>query len=88
MDVLTMAGAWAAALIAVVGATRLAWRGFVAAVEKVISESIERVWRDMDDVEKRLDRLETAVADLREQVSQMRDLLMAHVAEMTRRHDR
>ena len=87
MDPLLMVGAWAGAIIAVAGAARLAWRGFVKAVGTVIEASIGRVWRDMDDIESRLDRLEVAVADLREQVSQMRDLLMAHVAEMTRRHD-
>ena len=87
MDPLLMVGAWAGAVIAVAGAGRLAWRGFVKAVSTVIEGSIERVWRDMDDVEARLNRLEVAVAELREQVSQMRELLMAHVAEMTRRHD-
>ena len=88
MDPLLMVGAWAGALIAIAGAARIGWKAFVTAVEKVIEVSIGRVWRDMDDIEKRLDRLEVAVADLREQVAQMRDLLMAHVAEMTRRHDR
>ena len=88
MDPLLMVGAWAGAIIAVAGVGRLAWRGFVKAVSTVIEGSIARVWRDMDDVEARLDRLEQSVADLKEQVSQMRDLLMAHVAEMTRRHDR
>ena len=88
MDGLLMVGAWAGALLAIAGVVRVGWKAFVTAVEKVIEVSISRVWRDMDDIEKRLDRLEVAVADLREQVAQMRDLLMAHVAEMTRRHDR
>ena len=87
MDPLLMVGAWSGAIIALVGVGRIGWKAFVTAVEKVIEVSIGRVWRDMDDIEKRLDRLEIAVAELREQVQQMRDLLMAHVAEMTRRHD-
>ena len=87
MDPLLMAGAWAGAILAVIGVARVGWKAFVAAVEKVIEGSISRVWRDMDDIEKRLDRLEVAVAELREQVGKMTDLLMAHVAEMTRRHD-
>jgi len=87
MDGLLMVGAWAGALIAIAGAARLAWRGFVKAVSTVIEGSIQRVWRDMDDIETRLDRLEIAVGDLRRQVAKLQELLMAHVAEMTRRHD-
>ena len=87
MDPLLMVGAWAGAILAVAGAGRLLWKTFVAAVESVIDTSIKRVWRDMDDIEKRLDRLEESLTELRAQVAQMRDLLMAHVAEMTRRHD-
>lgn len=85
MDGLLMVGAWAGAIIAVTGAARIGWKAFVTAVEKVIEVSIGRVWRDMDDIEKRLDRLEIAVADLREQVSQMRELLMKHVTDMASR---
>lgn len=82
-----MVGAWAGAILAVAGAGRLLWKTFVTAVSSVIDTSIKRVWRDMDDIEKRLDRLEESLTELRAQVAQMRDLLMAHVAEMTRRHD-
>lgn len=82
-----MVGAWAGAILAVAGLGRLAWGAFVTAVQSVISDSIGRVWKDMDQIEARLDRLERQVNELREQMSQMRDLLMAHVAEMTRRHD-
>ena len=87
MDGLTMVGAWAAAIIAIAGAGRLLWRAFVKGVSTVIDDSIRRVWRDMDDIETRLDRLEAAVAELREQVGEMTRLLMAHVTEMARRHD-
>ena len=87
MDPLLMVGAWATALIAIAGVLRIGWKAFVAAVEKVIEVSISRVWRDMDDIESRLDRLEIAVGDLRRQVGKLQELLMAHVAEMTRRHD-
>ena len=87
MDPLLMVGAWAGAILAVAGLGRLAWGAFVKAVQAVIESSISRVWRDMDDIEGRLDRLGRQVSDLREQISQMRELLLAHVAEMTRRHD-
>lgn len=82
-----MVGAWSGAIIALAGVTRLAWSAFVKAVQSVIEVSISRVWKDMDQIESRLDRLEQQVAELREQVTRMTDLLMAHVAEMTRRHD-
>ena len=88
MDPVLMAGAWAGAILALVGVGRLAWKAFVAAVEAVIEKAIGRVWTDMDHIESRLDRLEQQVNELREQVSALRDLLMSHVAEMTRRHDR
>lgn len=86
MDPLLMVGAWAGAILALVGVGRLAWKAFVTAVEAVIEKAIGRVWTDMDHIESRLDRLEKQVEELRQQVSQMRDLLLAHVAEMTRRH--
>ena len=84
MDPLVMVGAWAAAILALAGVGRLAWRAFVAAVEAVIEKAIGRVWTDMDQIESRLDRLEQQVADLREQVAQMRELLMGYVAELGR----
>ena len=84
MDPLVMAGAWAGAILALVGVARVAWKAFVKAVQSVIEVSISRVWKDMDQIESRLDRLEQQVADLREQVSQMRELLMGYVAELGR----
>lgn len=87
MDPLLMVGAWAGAILALAGVARLAWKGFVKAVQSVIEGSISRVWRDMDEIETRLDRLEASVAELREQMNEMTRLLMAHVTEMTRRHD-
>lgn len=86
MDVLLTVGAWAAAIVALAKAAHILWKTFVKAVQSVIEVSIARVWRDMDHIESRLDRLEKTVEELRHQVAQMRDLLMAHVAEMTRRH--
>ena len=86
-DTLLTVGAWAGAILALTAVGRLAWSAFVRAVQAVIETSIQRVWRDMDDIESRLDRLEQQVTDLRDQVRKMADLLMAHVTEMTRRHD-
>ncbi|HEY7824280.1 MAG TPA: hypothetical protein VIG24_15670 [Acidimicrobiia bacterium] len=87
MDPLLMVGAWAAAILSLAGTGRLLWKAFVKGVSTVIDDSIRRVWVDMDDIERRLDRLEEAVSELQKQVGKMTDLLMAHVAEMTRRHD-
>ena len=52
MDPLVMAGAWAGALLAIAGVGRILWKTLVKAVETVISPSIGRVWRDMDDIDK------------------------------------
>lgn len=86
MDPLVMVGAWAGAILAIIGLARIGWKAFVAAVEAVIEKAISRVWADMDMIESRLDRLEQQVNELREQVAQMRELLLKYVAEMGRRN--
>lgn len=87
MDPILMAGAWAGAILSITVLARLGWKAFVTAVESVIESAIKRIWTDMDHIEARLDRLEQQVNELREQMRRMSDLLLAHVAEMTRRHD-
>ena len=81
MDPLLMVGAWAGALLAVAGAGRLLWKAFVRAVEAVISTSIGRVWRDMDDVEARLSALELSLQFVREQLEELRRMMQQHVGE-------
>ena len=79
MDPVLMAGAWAAAIVAVAGAARLAWGTFVKAVETVIESSMARVWTDMDHIESRLDRLEKQVEDLRERLRELQAMMQAYI---------
>jgi len=81
MDPLLMVGAWAAALLAVVGAVRMAWRTFERAVRSILRDEIQRVHRDMDDIEERFGRLEAAVEALREAVAELRQMMFDHVAD-------
>ena len=81
MDPLMMWGAWAAAITAIAAAGTLAWKAFVKAVEGVIATSMSRVWRDMDDIEKRLTALELSVQFVREQLEELRRIMQAHVSK-------
>jgi F0F1-type ATP synthase membrane subunit b/b' len=81
MDPVLMVGAWAAALMAVAGLARLLWRAFVRAVEAVISTSIGRVWRDMDDIEQRLTALELSLQFVREQLEELRRMMQTHIED-------
>ena len=74
-----MAGAWAGALLAIIGVGAAAWKAFVKAVESVIEVSIGRVWRDMDDIEKRLSALELSMQFLREQIEELRRMMQSHI---------
>jgi hypothetical protein len=81
MDPVLMAGAWAAALLAVAGAGRLAWRTFEKAVRSILRDEIQRVHRDMDDIEARFERLEAALVALQIAVTELRQMMFDHVAE-------
>jgi F0F1-type ATP synthase membrane subunit b/b' len=81
MDPLLMVGAWAAALVAVVGAARLSWNMFEKAVRSILREEISRVHRDMDDIETRFSRLETALEALQEALTELRQMMYDHVRE-------
>ena len=74
-----MAGAWAGALLAIAGLGRILWKTFVKAVETVISTSIGRVWRDMDDIEKRLSALEVSMQFIKEQIEELRRMMQSHI---------
>jgi F0F1-type ATP synthase membrane subunit b/b' len=80
MDPVLMIGAWAAAVIAIAGAGRLAWRAFEKAVRSILRDEIQRVHRDMDDIEARFERLEAALEALQEAVSELRQIMFDHVA--------
>ena len=81
MDPLLMVGAWAAALMAVAGLGRLAWRAFEKAVRTILRDEIQRVHRDMDDIEARFERLELALVALQQAVSELRQIMFDHVAK-------
>lgn len=92
-DPLLMFGGWAAALVSIVAAGRLLYNGMVKGVRAVVRDEVKAIWVDMQaaedrfgEVEHRLDRLEAALAELREKLDRLTDLLIGHVSEMTRRH--
>ena len=79
MDPLVMVGAWAGALLALFALASAAWKAFVKAVEAVISTSMGRIWRDMDDIEKRLSALETSMQFIKEQIEELRMMMHGHI---------
>ena len=79
MDPLLMVGAWAGAILALVALMTAAWKAFVTAVEAVIATSIGRVWKDMDDIERRLSALEISLQFVREQLEELRRMMQQHV---------
>lgn len=81
MDPLVMAGAWAGAILALIGLGTAAWKAFVVAVQSVIEVSIGRVWRDMDDIEKRLSALEISLQFVREQLEELRRMMQSHIQD-------
>ena len=88
-----MFGAWAAALVSISAAARVLYNGMVRGVRAVVRDEVKAIWVDMQaaedrfgEVEARLDRLETALSELREKLDRLTDLLIGHVSEMTRRH--
>jgi hypothetical protein len=81
MDPVLMVGAWAGALIAIAGAGRMAWRAFEKAVRSILREEVQRVHRDMDDIEARFERLEAAVEALHDAVFELRQMMFDHVAK-------
>ena len=94
MDPLLMVGGWAAALLSVLAVLRVLYNAIVRGVKAVVKDEISALWTDMQaaedrfgEVEQRLDRLEAAVNQLRDQVGRLTELLMAHTTEMTRRHE-
>ena len=94
MDPLLMVGAWAAALVSIVGAARLFYTLILKGLRAVIRDELSAVWVDMQaaedrfgHIEERLDRLEAGLAALKDQVQRLTELLMAHTSEMSRRHE-
>jgi hypothetical protein len=93
MDPLLMAGAWAGALLAIAGASRLIYNGAVRGIRGVVHDEMKVLWVDMQaaedrfgEIERRLDRFELALTEMREKLDRLTELLIGHVSEMTRRH--
>jgi len=80
MDPLLMVGAWAAAIMAVLALARAAWKAFERAVRSILREEIQRVHRDMDDIETRFERLEAALEALQKAVTELRQMMFDHVS--------
>lgn len=76
-----MAGAWAAALLSIAAISRLIAQAVVRGIRSIFQQELQRVWRDMDDIESRLSALETSMQFLRQQIEQLREMMQAHVDE-------
>ena len=74
-----MAGAWAAALLSVGALLRGVYTLFLKAVKAAIREELARVWKDQDEIERRLSALETAVSYIRQQVEALTLMMQQHV---------
>jgi F0F1-type ATP synthase membrane subunit b/b' len=79
MDPVLMVGAWAAALMAIIGLGRILYHAFVKAVKVAIREELGRVWKDQDEIEQRLSALELSVQFVRQQLEDLRAMMQAHV---------
>jgi F0F1-type ATP synthase membrane subunit b/b' len=81
MDPVLMAGAIAASILSVLALLRAAWKAFEKAVRSILRDEIQRVHRDMDDIEARFERLEVALMALQQAVTELRQMMFDHVAE-------
>jgi hypothetical protein len=81
MDPLLMAGAWAAAVTAIIAALKILYTAFVRAVKGAIRDEMSRVWRDMDDIEARLSQLELALGFVREQLGRLEQMMQQHISQ-------
>ena len=81
MDPLVMAGAWAAALLSIAALARLLYHAFIKAVKAAIREELARVWKDQDEIERRLSALELSMQFIRQQIEQLRTMMEDHVAQ-------
>jgi len=81
MDPVLMTGAIAASILSVIAVARAAWKAFEKAVRSILRDEIQRVHKDMDDIEARFERLEAALVALQQAVSELRQMMFDHVAE-------
>jgi F0F1-type ATP synthase membrane subunit b/b' len=81
MDPVLMTGAIAASILSIVALARVAWRAFEKAVRSILRDEIQRVHKDMDDIEARFERLEAALVALQQAVAELRQMMFDHVAD-------
>jgi hypothetical protein len=78
-----MAGAWAAAIIAIAGAGKLFLNAFTKATKAAVSEEFKKIWRDLDESDKwhqeRFSAFERALDELRQQVLRLEQMMQAHM---------
>jgi hypothetical protein len=83
MDPVLMVGAWAAAVLAIAGASKLFLNAFVKATKAAVSEEFRKIWRDMDESdrwhEERFAKFERALDDLRLQIARLERLMQEHI---------
>ena len=79
MDPLLMVGAWAAALLSIGALLRGIYHLFMRAVKVAIREEMSRMWKDQDEIERRLSALETAVSYIREQMEGLTLMMQQHM---------
>jgi hypothetical protein len=81
MDPLVMTGAWAGAILAILGVTRVLYHGFLKAVKSAIREELDRVWKDQDEIEQRLDALERSMQFVRDQLARLEQMMTEHIRD-------
>lgn len=79
MDPLLMVGAWAGALLTIGALMRGLYTLFLKAVKAAIREELGRVWKDQDEIERRLTAVETALGYIRQQVEALTLMMQQHL---------
>jgi len=74
-----MIGAWSAALLSLAALLRGIYTLFLKAVKAAIREELGRVWKDQDEIERRLDTLERAMHYMRQQLDALTLMMQQHV---------
>jgi hypothetical protein len=86
MDPLVMAGAWAAAILAIAGASKLFLNAFTKATRAAVNEEFRKVWRDLDESDRwhqeRFSKFEQSLEELRVQLSNLEIRLQDHAQLM------
>ena len=79
MDPLLMVGAWAAALLSIGALLRGIYHLFMRAVKVAIREEMSRMWKDQDEIERRLSALEQALDYMRHKLDALTMMMQQHM---------